>query len=185
MSQPGSSHPGSAEVPAYLTRVARAFPAVSALVTDPEGRVLLVHSYNREPWGCPGGVIDPDETPERAAERELAEETGVRLTAGRLLQVAWATGDGSDLPNMPGVQFYFDLGTVPLPHPALRLQPEEIRDAAWVAPDELRGYMGDLRVSRILGALAARAGAEVRVLSATRAELQADQDAYTAEVRAR
>lgn len=177
------SHPGSSEVPAYLTAIARAFPAVSALVTDPDGRVLLVRSYNREPWGCPGGVIDPGETPQQAAERELAEETGLRLTAGRLLQVAWAVGDGSDLPNMPGIQFYFDLGTVALPHPALRLQPDEIRDAAWVTPKELGAYMGGLRVSRIRGALEARAGGEVRVLSATRAELQADAEAYATELR--
>jgi 8-oxo-dGTP pyrophosphatase MutT (NUDIX family) len=172
--------PGSAEVPAYLSTIARAFPAVSCLVTDPDGRVLLVRNFNRESWGCPGGVIDPGETPEQAAQRELAEETGLHLTAGRLLQVSWASGDASDLPNMPGVQFYFDLGTVPLPHPSLRLQPDEIRDAAWVAPADLPAYMGALRISRLHAALAARAGGEVRVLSATRAELQADAAAYAA-----
>ncbi|MFF0413127.1 NUDIX domain-containing protein [Kitasatospora sp. NPDC004745] len=178
-------HPGSAsaEVPAYLPGIARAFPAVSCLVTDPDGRILLVRSFNREPWGCPGGVIDPGETPEQAAERELLEETGLRLSAGRLLHIAWASGDGSDLPNMPGVQFYFDLGTVPLPHPPLRLQPDEIRDAAWVAPADLPAYTGALRLSRLRAALAARAGGEVRVLSATRAELAADAAAYAATLR--
>ncbi|WP_052441095.1 NUDIX domain-containing protein [Streptacidiphilus anmyonensis] len=174
------SQPASADVPAYLPGIARAFPAVSAVVTDPEGRILLVRSRNREPWGCPGGVIDPGETPEQAAERELAEETGLRLRAGRLLHVAWATGDGSDLLNMPGVQFYFDMGTHPLPHPPLRLQPDEIRDAAWVAPDDLPSYTGALRISRIHAALAARTGGEVRVLSATRTELDADAAAFTA-----
>ncbi|WP_052434596.1 NUDIX domain-containing protein [Streptacidiphilus melanogenes] len=174
------SSSGSAEVPAYLCEIARAFPAVSSVVTDPDGRVLLVRSRNREPWGCPGGVTDPGETPEQAAERELAEETGLRLRAGRLLHVAWASGDGGDLLNMPGVQFYYDLGAVPLPHPPLRLQPDEIRDAAWVAPDDLSAYTGELRVSRILAALAARAGEEVRLLSATRAELDADAAAFTA-----
>ncbi|SEL86412.1 NUDIX domain-containing protein [Streptacidiphilus jiangxiensis] len=158
----------------YLSGIARAFPAVSCVVTDPAGRVLLVRCFNREPWGCPGGVIDPGETPEQAAERELAEETGLRLRAGRLLHLAWAVGDASDLPNMPGVQFYLDLGTVPLPHPPLRLQPDEIRDAAWVAPADIPAYMGSLRVSRLRAALDARASGEVRVLSATRRELAAD-----------
>jgi 8-oxo-dGTP pyrophosphatase MutT (NUDIX family) len=174
------SQPGSAEVPAYLSAIARAFPAVSCVVTDPDGRVLLVRNFNREPWGCPGGVIDPGEAPEQAAERELAEETGLRLRAGRLLHIAWATGDGSNLPNMPGIQLYFDLGTVPLPHPSLRLQADEIRDAAWVAPADLPAYMGTLRISRLRAALAARAGGEVQVLSATRAELAADAAAYAA-----
>ncbi|MFE9424903.1 NUDIX domain-containing protein [Kitasatospora sp. NPDC006697] len=173
----------SQEVPAYLSAIARAFPAVSCVVTDPQGRVLLVRNFNREPWGCPGGVIDAGESPEQAAERELLEETGLRLTAGRLLHIAWATGDAGDLPNMPGVQFYFDLGTVPLPHPPLRLQADEIRDAAWVDPADLPAYMGALRMSRLRAALAARSGGEVRVLSATRAELGADAAAYTAAVR--
>ncbi|MBF9067229.1 NUDIX domain-containing protein [Streptacidiphilus fuscans] len=162
------------EVPAYLSGIARAFPAACSVVTDPDGKVLLVRSFNREHWGCPGGVIDPGESPEQAAERELAEETGLHLPAGRLLHIAWACGDGSDLPNMPGVQFYFDHGTVPLPHPPLRLQPDEVRDAAWVAVDDLPAYMGRLRIARLRAALDARTGGEVRILSATRAELKAD-----------
>lgn len=48
-----------------------------------------------------------------------------------------------------------NLGTVLLPHPSLRLQPDEIRDAAWVAPADLPAYMGALRISRLRAALAA------------------------------
>ncbi|OLP54312.1 hypothetical protein BJF92_15065 [Rhizobium rhizosphaerae] len=42
-------------------------------------KVLLVrHSY-KPGWHLPGGGVDPPEAPEAAAERELYEETGLKL----------------------------------------------------------------------------------------------------------
>ncbi len=59
---------------------------VTLVAFDPEGRLLLVRQY-RHPAGrdlleLPAGTLDPDEAPERCAERELQEETGYR--PGRL-----------------------------------------------------------------------------------------------------
>lgn len=54
-----------------------------ALVLVRQGtRVLLVRNRRRSLWELPGGLLDPGESPERAAARELAEETG--QTAPRL-----------------------------------------------------------------------------------------------------
>ena len=52
-------------------------PAVTAIVYDDEGRVLLVKHSNRGVWVAPGGAVDPDERPVDAVVREVWEETGL------------------------------------------------------------------------------------------------------------
>jgi 8-oxo-dGTP pyrophosphatase MutT (NUDIX family) len=64
----------------------RVRPSARLLVVDPEGRLLLFRvDYRRGPmagegfWATPGGALDPGETFEQAAVRELFEETGFRI----------------------------------------------------------------------------------------------------------
>jgi 8-oxo-dGTP pyrophosphatase MutT (NUDIX family) len=62
-------------------------PAARVLVLDRLDRLLLFDGIvpNRERtrlWCPPGGALEPDETFEEAALRELAEETGIRAALG-------------------------------------------------------------------------------------------------------
>ena len=53
--------------------------AVRAIVTDEEGRLLLVRFVGfpgGDLWAAPGGGIEPGESPESAIRRELHEEVG-------------------------------------------------------------------------------------------------------------
>ena len=66
-------------------------PGVVAVVPiDSDGNVVLVRQYRLAAEAAlleiPAGVMDPGETPEKAAQRELAEEIGMR--AGRLTPLA-------------------------------------------------------------------------------------------------
>ncbi|WP_374114770.1 NUDIX domain-containing protein [Streptomyces cellostaticus] len=57
----------------------------SVLLVDVQGRLLLQLRDGKAPvgpnkWAIPGGYINPGETPEFAAQRELREETGLVAT---------------------------------------------------------------------------------------------------------
>jgi ADP-ribose pyrophosphatase YjhB (NUDIX family) len=62
----------------------------AAVLLVREGRVLLVRRVNapeQGKWSLPAGFVDADEDPRQAAERECAEETGLQVRAGDLLDV--------------------------------------------------------------------------------------------------
>ena len=52
--------------------------SVAALVTNDEGKILLVNSPWRG-WEYPGGLIEPGESFEAALKREILEESGVEI----------------------------------------------------------------------------------------------------------
>jgi len=58
-------------------------PAACVVLVDKEGSVLLTRRADRiffsRAWVCPGGHVDPEESLEEAALRELDEECGVKI----------------------------------------------------------------------------------------------------------
>ncbi|MCC9308641.1 NUDIX domain-containing protein [Kitasatospora sp. RB6PN24] len=66
--------------------------AARTVVIDPDGAVFLLRSDNDEVgphWNPPGGGLDPGETPEEGARRELREETGWHDLAPGPLLCTW------------------------------------------------------------------------------------------------
>jgi 8-oxo-dGTP diphosphatase len=129
-------------------------PVVAAVLTAPDGRVLLAqrpaHKHLGRKWEFPGGKIEPGETPAAALRRELHEELGCETVV-----------------TAPLPRFEHDYGTVLIamipfictlapgsPPPQAR----EHLALAWVAVSDLRHYdlaPADWPVVAALEALAA------------------------------
>ena len=63
-------------------------PCVGAVVTDGQGRLLMIkrgHEPGAGLWSIPGGRIEPGETDAEALVREMFEETGLAVEVGRLI----------------------------------------------------------------------------------------------------
>ncbi|MDO9455749.1 GNAT family N-acetyltransferase [Nocardioides sp.] len=125
------------------------------LIRDAEGpdaRVLLCRLTYKNDWDLPGGVVEVGESPQLAAGREVTEELALDIPSGRLLLTDW-------LPPWGGwddaLCLVFDGGV----HPATvteRIVPQarEIREAAFLTPDEIAERCADFTARRITAALA-------------------------------
>ena len=126
------------------------------LIRDDRGRVLLCELTYKADWDLPGGVVDPHESPRLALEREVSEELGLTLPAGRLLAVNW-------LPPYrqwdDAVLFVFDLGAVPDLVERARLEVSELHAVHWVEPHDLGSHLAPYAARHLATILGADASA--------------------------
>ncbi|MEJ8303973.1 NUDIX hydrolase [Saccharibacillus sacchari] len=66
--------------------------AGACVIVEQGGAILLQKRTDNGFWGLPGGALEPGESMEQVARRELLEETG--LTAGKLELLAVFSGEG-------------------------------------------------------------------------------------------
>jgi ADP-ribose pyrophosphatase len=112
--------------------------AVGAVVIH-QNKVLLV-LRNQPPaqdmWAIPGGGVNLGETLQAAAERELWEETGLRIKAGEVIYAF----DAIVCDTEGRVQFHYvilDLLAEALGPTQLLTPGDDVRDAAWFGLDDL------------------------------------------------
>jgi 8-oxo-dGTP diphosphatase len=75
------------------------FTVVAAALADEAGRILLQRRAAGRAmaglWEFPGGKVEPDERPEAALVRELAEELGIEVAAEDLAPAAFASAENA------------------------------------------------------------------------------------------
>lgn len=62
-------------------------PAASAIVTDPQGRILLHRRSDNNLWALPGGAMQLGESISEALIREVKEETGLDVQPERIIGI--------------------------------------------------------------------------------------------------
>lgn len=127
--------------------------AAGALFFDADGRVLMVEPTYKGYWDIPGGYVEVGESPLQAAVREVEEELGITPPLVRLLAVDWAPSDAEG----DKVLYLFDGGQLtPESLAGVVLQPDELKNFAFLTPDEIAERTIPRLARRILAAVEAR-----------------------------
>lgn len=129
-----SVDPTPSEVsPQFWASLPRKRVGAGLVVTDPDGRLLLVEPTYQAGWEVPGGLVEAGESPRAAARREALEELGVEVEVGRLLAVDWVPpGRRPD----DGLMLLYAGG--PVAADQIVLQEGELRSWRWCDTEEVR-----------------------------------------------
>jgi len=126
---------GAGERPAAAPDRPVVLVAAVALI-DADGRVLLARRPHGKAmaglWEFPGGKVRPDETPERALVRELAEELALDTRESCLAPLAFA--------SHPYEDFHLLMPLFACRVWRGRPRPQEGQELAWVRPPRLWDY---------------------------------------------
>jgi 8-oxo-dGTP pyrophosphatase MutT (NUDIX family) len=113
-------------------------PAVSVLVWDGRGRLLMVCQANSRKWSTVGGGVEPGESPAQAAKREVREETGLEIELGPVRAAVGGSGYDVVYPNgncCSYISVIYDARPV---GGQLAADEDEVTAVRWVAPGEIR-----------------------------------------------
>ncbi|HYK98859.1 MAG TPA: NUDIX hydrolase [Candidatus Acidoferrales bacterium] len=123
----------------------------AAVITDAQGRILLVHhTYGELNWEIPGGLGEDNESAETNAIREVREETGLAVAAERLVAVYFEPGRDFH-------HFVFACRRITRAEPTP--SSPEISEVRWCDRTALPRPISDFTVRRIDDALAAKPAA--------------------------
>ncbi|HUD10686.1 MAG TPA: NUDIX domain-containing protein [Candidatus Saccharimonadales bacterium] len=116
--------------------------SAGGVVINSEGNVLVVNQ-NDDSWSLPKGHIDPGETPQDAAVREIKEESGIselelidELGTYERHRIG-KDGKGYDTSELKNIKFFLFKTN------QLKLAPEDPQnpEAQWIAPQKVAALL--------------------------------------------
>lgn len=126
--------------------------SVAGVIVDDHGRALLIKRRDNGHWEPPGGVVEADETLPDALQREVLEETGIKIALPAALTGVYK--------NMTGL-----IVSLVFRCQAIEGQPtigDETRALRWVTRDEVAELADEAYAIRVLDALDAVSPPAVR-----------------------
>jgi 8-oxo-dGTP diphosphatase len=113
-----------------------------------DGEVAVVHRPEYDDWSLPKGKLDPGESFEQAALREVEEETGLRCRLGRELpSVEYEVRGRPKLVRYWLMSVEEDTGFIPN---------DEVDELRWLPPDEALATLSYERDRGVVAAAAER-----------------------------
>jgi ADP-ribose pyrophosphatase YjhB (NUDIX family) len=99
---------------------------------------LVVREAASGNWSTPGGAIEPGESPEEAAVREVEEETGLAIEIDRLRAVLGGTEYRTVYPNGDRLSYVAIVYDARVVGGDLTPDNDETTEVAWLGLEELR-----------------------------------------------
>ncbi|MEW1793507.1 NUDIX hydrolase [Streptomyces niveus] len=126
--------------------------SVAGVIVDDQGRALLIKRRDNGHWEPPGGVVEAGETLPDALQREILEETGIKIALPAILTGVYK--------NMTGL-----IVSLVFRCQAIEGQPttgDETKALRWVTRDEAAELADEAYAIRVLDALDGVSPAAVR-----------------------
>ncbi len=124
---------------------------MAGLITDEDGKVLIVKPSHKDGWIFPGGYVEVDESPSEAFLREMQAELGVTITEPvRLLSIDYR-GNSDEY-----IMFIFDGGVFSEEMKTYISLPPGLTEVSFVSPEEAATLLRTKSARRLMPTLEAR-----------------------------
>ena len=124
-------------------RAQRIVPAVSVVVTNDAGEILLIRRTDNNYWALPGGAVDIGESLPQAAIRETREETGVDCEITGLSGIYTNPGHVILYTSNGEVRQEFSIVLTARATGGRPTPSSESSEVQWIAPADVGGYQMD------------------------------------------